>query len=153
MGFHIRLLVSHKLSSKSWTFMSLVRKFSVYRATNHLPKSLLHSRSLDHLTAATWEGVSHQPLVKAKAFPAWPVVSTAGQGDKPHPHRPQSSSWGESQGGRVQAPNGLTATLLPSAVSITAETKGTKSKHCKQGGELFLMQVFSLQQGILPKAA
>lgn len=71
----------------------------------------------------------------------------ARQGDKPHPHGPHSSIWGESQGGKVQAPNDLAATLLPFAVSITVEMKETKSKDRKQGGRLFLMQVFSLQQG------
>lgn len=96
--------------------------------------------------------ISHQPLGKAKACPAWPGTSMAQKDDKPQPHGPHSSAWGKSQGGRVQAPNGLAPTLVPSAVSITVEMKGTNSKDCKQGGWLFLMQVFSLQQGRSPKA-
>lgn len=153
LGFHTRLLVSHKLLSKSLIFMLLVRKFRVYRATNGLPKSLLDLWSLNHLPVATKEDISHQLLVKVKAFPAWPGISMARQGDQSHRHGPRSSTQGESQGRRVQAPNGLAATLLPSAVSVTVEMKETKSKDCKQVGRLFLMHGFSLQQGRWPKAA
>jgi len=88
-----------------------------------------------------------------KASPAWPGISMAWQGNKPHPHQPHSSTLGESQRGRAWAPKGLTAALLPSVVSTTAETMETKSTDCKQGGQLLLMPIFSLQQGRSPKAA
>lgn len=104
--------------------------------------------------------ISHQQLGKAKACPAWPGTSMAQQDDKhPGPHNlGLTTSWaslqrlGEEPGRKSPGTQRPRSYSFPSAVSITVEMKGTKSKDCKQGGRLFLMHVLSLQQGRSPKA-
>lgn len=104
----------------------------------------MDSWSLGHLTVTIWEDISHQLPVKGRAFLAWmtrPWLSRVtspilmGLGTQLLQREPGMKSLGTSE---------PCCNLLPSAVSITVQTKETKKQRLQTRGTGYYWWRFSL---------